>query len=284
MKKLTEKSYARITLALDIIKKNTEGEFVGFHELGIIKHQINLFDEISLFESDEMKITCNDENVPTDENNLCWKIVDLVKDYCKINKNVTIEIEKNIPAQGGLAGGSSNVATTLKLLNKLWNLNLSFDEFLNLSRKVSMDIPYFFLGKTAFDSESTGVLRKIKTEAKFNFLLILPDFGVSTPEAYKNIDYSLIAQDVEKTKKMETSLLNNDLSTFPQLMHNDFEISVFKKYPKLAEIKESLLNLGLSNVVMSGSGSTLVGLVESEQIGKEISQRIPFKNILVESL
>lgn len=284
MRKITEKSYARITLALDIIKKNTEGEFTGFHELGIIKHQINLFDEISICDSDELKIVCNDSTVPTDEKNICWKVVELIKEKFNIDKNILIEIKKNIPAQGGLAGGSSNAAITLNLLNVLWDLNLSFDEKVNLGQKVGMDVPFFFVGGTVFDSESGGVLRKIETDAKFNFVIVLPYFGVSTPEAYGNLDYSKIAKNFEQTDLMEQSLLNNDFENIHKFMHNDFEISVFKSHPKLQKIKDILLNLGAKNVVMSGSGSTLIGLVDNEKDALKICNKMTYRAISINSL
>ncbi len=288
MKKLTKKSYSRITLALDVIKKRTKGEFAGFHKLGIIKHQINLFDEIAVCDSDELKIVCDDLTVPTDENNICWKVVELLKKEFDIDKNVVIEIKKNIPAQGGLAGGSSNAATTFNLLNKLWNLNLSFDELARLGQKVGMDVPFFFMGGTAFDSESGGVLRNIETKIKLNFILLLPDFGVSTPEAYKNLDYNKIAQNVDQTKLMENLLLNNeedfDFNEFVKLMHNDFEMSVFEYHSELQKLKNELYELGLEGVVMSGSGSTLIGLAKNREEALKICKQISCRAIAVESL
>lgn len=144
-KSIIGKSYARVTLALDIVKKNRAGKYIGFHELGIIKHQIDLFDEIEIEESAETKIICDNSDVPVDESNTCWQAVNLVKKYFDIKENVLIKIEKKIPAQGGLAGGSSNGATTLKLLNKLWQLNLSTEKMIELGRKIGMDVPYFLL-------------------------------------------------------------------------------------------------------------------------------------------
>ncbi len=288
MKKLTEKSYSRITLALDVIKKHTKGEFAGFHELGIIKHQINLFDEITICDSDELKIICDDQTVPVDKSNICWKVVELLKMEFDIDKNVLIKIKKNIPAQGGLAGGSSNAATTFNLLNKLWNLNLSFDELVRLGQKVGMDVPFFFMGGTAFDSESGGVLRNIETKVKLNFVLLLPDFGVSTPEAYKNLDYNKIAKNVDKTMVMEELLLNYvgdfDFNKFSTLMHNDFEMSVFEYHPELRKLKNELYEVGLKGVVMSGSGSTLIGLAKNREEALEICSKVSCRAIVVESL
>lgn len=283
-KKVKAKSYARITLALDIIKKNTTGSYICFHELGIIKHQINLFDEIEISDSIEMKILCDDLDVPVDRNNICWQVVDLLKEHFKIRRNVLIKIKKNIPAQGGLAGGSSNAATTFKLLNKLWQLNLSVEELVELSREIGMDVPYFFIGATVFDSESGEVLRVIPTEIKFNFVIALPEFGVSTVDAYKQIDYNKIAQQKKFTVAMEKAFISGRVDNIGHLMHNDFELTVFQKKPELKVIKQKMLEAGSSNVVMSGSGSSMVGLVKNEAEAGVVCQKLRgFKVIKVKS-
>ena len=174
---LTEKSYARITLALDILKKLKGGDLEGYHKLNIIKHQINLYDIVSVEEANKTEIICNNPHVPKDNTNLCWKVVDLLKQECKINKSIKLTIEKNIPIQGGLAGGSSNAAITLILLNKLWNLNLSEQQLIQSARKVSMDAPYYIIGNTAFDTEISS-LEKMNTFLNLTFIIILAEFGV----------------------------------------------------------------------------------------------------------
>ena len=226
---LTEKSYARITLALDILKKLKGGDLEGYHKLNIIKHQIDLYDTISIEEADKTEIICNNSHVPKDNTNLCWKAADLLKHECKINKNIKITLEKNIPIQGGLAGGSSNAAITLLLLNQLWNLNLTEQQLLGFAQKVGMDVPYCIIGNTAFDTESTGILNNINTKLNLNFIIILPEFGVSTTDAYKNIDYNYITKFNHKTQAMKEAIQNNTKEDVIKNMHNDFELSVFSK-------------------------------------------------------
>ena len=245
-------AYSRITLALDIIKKLE----TGYHELNIIKQEINLCDEISIEEADVTKITCNYDNVPLDDSNLCIKALNVVKKMFNIDKNVSIDLEKSIPPGAGLAGGSSDAATTIKLLNTLWNLNMTQEQMLDCGFLVGMDVPYFFIGGTAFDTEATQQLTKLKSLPQKHVILINPGFSVSTKEAYANIDYSNIGAKLA-ANKMKESIDNFD----PSLMHNDFESVIFPKYPELKKIKDFLEEKKI-NALMSGSGSTIFGITE----------------------
>ncbi|MBD3321893.1 MAG: hypothetical protein GF350_12425, partial [Chitinivibrionales bacterium] len=181
---------ARITLALDIVKKITDGPRKGFHELRIIKQQIDLCDIIHLQKSPGMKIVCDHPEVPVDAGNICWKAIELVKSEFGISDNARIEIEKRIPVRGGLAGGSSDAATTLMLANELWGLGLSTSRICSLGIRLGMDVPYFFFGKTAFDTEATGVLEPLDGNISFCFVLVFPETGVATAGAYASLDYS----------------------------------------------------------------------------------------------
>ncbi|MCA9364558.1 MAG: hypothetical protein KC736_01565 [Candidatus Moranbacteria bacterium] len=145
MKTIKEKSYARITLSPDIIRKITNSPHSGYHEMGIIKHMIDLYDIIHLTQSDQDSLTCSDPRIPTDDKNTCIKAIDIFRKKYNTSKPIHIHIEKNIPTEGGLAGGSSNAATVLKLLYNYYNTPLSPNEIKSLGRQVGMDVPYFFL-------------------------------------------------------------------------------------------------------------------------------------------
>lgn len=281
---MVQKSFTRLTLALDIIKKLNSGPYAGYHELSIIKHQINLFDIISLESASSISITCDNHLVPCDNRNICWKAVELIKNEFGINKSVKIHINKNIPVMGGLAGGSANAATVLLLLNEYWNLCLPIGSLMELGRKLGMDVPYYFIGGTAFDSEATGCLKKISTDLNFVFLLAIPSFGVATKEAYQGLNYSNIDKNRGKTSLMAESLQNNDIKSVIENMHNDFEGSVFIKYPALAKIKQDLLDAGCDQAIMSGSGSTIIGIASCMAQAEKVQKKVNFKTIIASSL
>jgi 4-diphosphocytidyl-2-C-methyl-D-erythritol kinase len=284
MKALTEKSYTRITLALDIVRKVTTGHFRGYHELSLIKHRIGLYDTITVEEAKTTRIACSDPRVPLDDGNICMQSLAAIKKATGIDKNVAITIEKNIPVMGGLAGGSANAATTIKLLNRLWGLGIDNNRMMEIGRTLGMDVPYFFSAGTAFDSEAGGALEPIATACRFHFLLVVPGFGVSTAEAYRNIDYGEIAKNLSATRAMRVALENNDCRTAIELMHNDFELSVFKRCPELGAIKKQLLDLGCVNAAMTGSGSTVLGIVDGESDLEKIRSKLKYATIDVGSL
>jgi 4-diphosphocytidyl-2-C-methyl-D-erythritol kinase len=271
---LTEKSFTRLTLGLDIIRRIPEGPLAGYHELNIIKHQIALYDIVSVEPASSMEIICDHPLVPRDKSNVCWRAVEMIRTIYGIGEYARIHILKNIPVQGGLAGGSANAATTISLLDRMWNLNLPISQKREIGRSIGMDVPFFFPGGTAFDTEATGILESIDTKLHFDFILYLPSFGVSTAIAYRTIDYSAIAQSQEKTRRMRLALEGDDALTVADTMHNDFEHSVFPQWPDLAAMKAELLAAGCLNAMMSGSGSSLIGLARDSDHAAGILGRI----------
>jgi 4-diphosphocytidyl-2-C-methyl-D-erythritol kinase len=281
--KLTAPSYTRVTLALDIVGKITSGTFAGYHELSIIKHRISLSDTISVEASDTTGIICTHPLVPCDASNICWKALDELNAVCGTHNNVIITIDKNIPVMGGLAGGSANAATTLELLNSVFKFNLTSPELMVIGRRLGMDVPYYFSGNTAFDTEATGILSPIATQLHFDFLIVIPDFGVSTRDAYAHIDYSHTNKNAKATEAMRQALMHNDRNAVVALMHNDFESSVFQSFPKLAEIKQKMLTAGCEQAFMSGSGSTLIGILPQRADTHTILQKLPYTTLVVSS-
>jgi 4-diphosphocytidyl-2-C-methyl-D-erythritol kinase len=275
---LSSRSYTRITLSLDIIRKLDSGQFKGYHELGIIKHQIDLCDTISIEESNGMIIQCDNPLVPRDKTNICWQTADLIKKQYNIRDTIKIVIEKNIPVMGGLAGGSANAATTLLMLNQLWKLNLTKAEMMKYGRELGMDVPYFFAGLTAFDSESTCIITPIPNNLSYTFMLVIPNFGVPTKEAYQSIDYQKIGRNQSQTNSMIDAFRAHDRKKVMASLHNDFELSVFQKYPALSNLKNEMEKAGCAAVCLSGSGSTRVGIVDNPDDAPAIAvnlQKVP---------
>ena len=276
-------SHTRVTLALDIVRKIAEGPQKGYHELGIVKHLISLGDTISVKASKKMSLTCSFPGVPEDQSNICWQAAELLQKRYNITEDVSIDIEKQIPVQGGLAGGSTNAATTLAILDKHWGLGLSKEELQGLGKELGMDVPFYFSGGTAFDSEATSVLRVIANRMKLHLVLVVPPFGVSTADAYGGIDYSQIGKSQEMTANLEKGLLAGDLEIVAENMHNDFELSVFGVHSQLADFKSSMISEGALNVIMSGSGSTMIGLAENKVSAEKIARKYE-KSFVVESV
>jgi 4-diphosphocytidyl-2-C-methyl-D-erythritol kinase len=283
----TIESPTRVTLALDIIQRLNEGPLRGYHELGIVKHQIALADTLH-FEPIGQGVDvveCEDGRVPRDGGNICVKACGLLRQEFGRGDFFRITIEKRIPVMGGLAGGSANAAAALRALDRIWGLGLTRERFAELGRRLGMDVPFFFAGGTAFDSEATGVLEAIDTNLKFQIILAVPDFGIGTKEAYGSINYSLIGNNVVLTEWMVRALKANDFETVVKSTHNDFELSVFHDYPRLKEIRDKLLDNGCAAACMSGSGSTIIGIVDDNKSkAQKIADSIDCSTIITETL
>jgi 4-diphosphocytidyl-2-C-methyl-D-erythritol kinase len=277
----------RITLALDIIRRLEDGPLCGYHELGIVKHKITLADTLTVevYEGDHDLVECDDPRVPLDEGKVCVKACNIIRGKYKLNKEfLRIGINKRIPVMGGMAGGSANAAAMLRALDDIWELGLTQREFCELGRALGMDVPFFFSGGTAFDSETTGILKPIRTNIKFHIVLAIPDFGVSTKEAYGGIDYNCIGKNISSTDKMIKVLEDNDLDNTVEYLHNDFELSVFKQYPRLQEIRNNLLKAGCLASTMSGSGSTIIGIAPDKPQSEKIAATVDCRTIVTETL
>jgi 4-diphosphocytidyl-2-C-methyl-D-erythritol kinase len=281
---ITKNSHTRVTLALDIVRKIEEGSFAGYHELGAVKHAIDLCDTVTIEDSAFDVIECDDPAVPCDERNVCMKAVRLVRDEFAVGRHAAITLQKRIPVMGGLAGGSANAATTLDLLNELWELQLPLPRLIEIGRRVGMDVPFYFAGGTAFDSEAGMKLSPVPTTCTFTFVLAIPDFGVSTAEAYAGIDYGMINRDRRLTQTLRDALVTNDRKSVFTAMHNDFERPVFCRFPRLAVIKQELLEAGCRAAVMTGSGSTVIGIADDRAHAERIAAKISCRTIISETL
>ncbi len=261
-----------------------EGPLKGYHELATIKHRIDLHDTLCMEDSDRLSLECDDPQVPCDQRNLCIRAAELVQRECGIDKAVRMTLRKRIPVMGGLAGGSANAATVLQMLNEFWDLGLSVHRLMELGRNLGMDVPFYFSsGNTAFDTETRGVCVPLKTGIGFTFVLALPGFGVSTSEAYGDLDYAEVGKRRSCTERMRNYCLANDPQGVVSLIHNDFEHSVFRRYPRLSVIRRELLEAGCSAAALSGSGSTLFGIVTGPRQAEEVCGKVSCRTLVVSS-
>jgi 4-diphosphocytidyl-2-C-methyl-D-erythritol kinase len=281
---LTKKSHTRVTLALDIVKRIDTGAYSGYHELGTIKHRIDLCDIVTVEDAKKDLIECDNPAVPCDGRNVCLKAANLLRAECKVDKQVRVSLQKQIPVMGGLAGGSANAATTILALNELWGLNLSVQQLVDIGRKTGMDVPYYFKGATCFDSEAGCVLEPVPSILSFSFVLAVPDFGVSTKEAYAGIDYSATSRQRNLTQKLREALITGDRAAALTCMHNDFERTVFSRFPRLGVLRQELLDAGCHAAFLTGSGSTVVGIAPGLHEAEKIGRRLSCKSIIVSTL
>src|SRR3989338_3923314 len=265
-------SYAKINLFLKIGRKLGS----GYHNLQSVMQKIELSDNIAIEPLHEDKIVVESTHPElSSEENLAYKAALLLKKKYKVKQGAKIYLEKNIPLQSGLGGGSSNAATTILNLNKLWGLKLKEKQLIELAMHLGSDVP-FFIGENAALVEGIGdKIKRIKKSFSINIVLINPGFRVSTKWAYSSFD-----KQKPKTKANISSLVKaiekKDIKEIANNLYNDFEPIVTKKYKVINEIKNNLLINDALNALVSGSGPTVFGIFNSIYEARETFFKIQY--------
>ena len=222
MNKLIVKSPAKINLHLNILKKLTD----GYHEIDTAFQLIDLFDEIEFINSkNNISINSNSNNLNDDKN-----IISIVaKKLKKSNKKLGVDIKlaKKIPIGAGLGGGSSNAASAIIALNKLWNLGMTKIEMHNFAKSIGADVPFFLFGKNAY-AKGIGDVLKFKDSISGNILIIDPKIFISSKEMYKKFDeLKFYKNHKSKNDFLEIFLNeNNEVADFYYKNKEDFEINL----------------------------------------------------------
>lgn len=255
------RAYAKVNLALDVVRKRED----GYHDLEMIMAPITLHDLIYINVIDEgIEIESNSKIVPTDQRNIMYKVAQLMQERYGLKKGVKIFVYKHIPTQAGLAGGSADGAAVIKAMNKLFHLNLSYEEMAALGKEVGADIPFCIYEKTAFVEGVGEKLQFIDEPFEAYLLLVKPKKGVSTQKAFTSLDLSKVKH--QDCRKMKKGIEMNDYQAVIDNLQNTLELPSIKMVPQIKEIKEEMMKLGFDGALMSGSGSCVFGITRNQEI------------------
>ena len=249
---------AKINLGLNIVEKRPD----GYHNLETIFYPINLQDalEVTRRENNDKEYTLHISGAPLEgepEDNLVVKAYKLLKkDYPGLLP-VDIHMYKHIPAGAGLGGGSSDAACMIKLLNDKFSLGLSTERMEEYAVKLGADCAFFIRNKPVFATGIGNLFEPVELSLKgYHIILINPDIFVSTRDAFAEIKPVRPAVSLKE-------IVKQPMETWKNSMKNDFEDSVFKKFPEIAAIKDELYDLGAVYAAMSGSGSSVYGIFKA---------------------
>lgn len=249
---------AKINLGLNIVEKRPD----GYHNLETIFYPINLQDalEVTRRENNDKEYTLHISGALLEgepEDNLVVKAYKLLKkDYPGLLP-VDIHMYKHIPAGAGLGGGSSDAACMIKLLNDKFSLGLSTERMEEYAVKLGADCAFFIRNKPVFATGIGNLFEPVELSLKgYHIILIKPDIFVSTRDAFAEIKPVRPAVSLKE-------IVKQPIETWKSSMKNDFEDSVFKKFPEIAAIKNELYDLGAVYAAMSGSGSSVYGIFKA---------------------
>lgn len=263
MNKLRLKSPAKLNLFLKVNKKRPD----GYHDLTTLFERIDLCDDITLTlnKNGTIGISCSHPDVPSDSRNLVYKTAKILKDSLAVKSGVNIKIIKRVPVAAGLGGGSSNAATVLLGLNRLWRLKLSLKKMVEIAQKIGSDVPFFLYDASwAIGTERGDRIKKLSLPVKLWHVLVVAELKVYTSEIFGALNLKLTKPSTD-VNILRCALKKNDLPRISHLLLNDLETAIVQSHPNLLKIKEELENLGAVGVSFSGSGPAVFGLVESRQ-------------------
>lgn len=248
----------KINLGLAVTEKRAD----GFHNIETVFYPINWCDNLEIINNSENKaFDLTTSGISIDgplENNLiykAWKLVSQIKQL----PNIKVHLHKNVPMGAGLGGGSSDAAFFINLLDSKFNLNLPIQQRVELASELGSDCAFFIRNKPVFAVGKGNEFSEINISLDQYYILVVhPNVHSNTKEAYEGLT-------PKKTPVSIRSIVESTpLKEWKDTLVNDFETSIFKKYPAIKELKEQMYNSGALYACISGSGSSVFGIFDSE--------------------
>lgn len=258
--KLKVQAPAKINLSLDIVGRRPD----GYHDVAMVMQSVSLYDTVTV--SDEVDadsdvdviVTCDDPDIPTDESNIVCKAARVFFDYCGVEpKKISVDIEKRIPSQAGLAGGSTDAAAVIMALNYMCDCKLTQEQMCEIGAKVGADVPFCIVGGTKHAVGTGTTMSKVANMTKCSILICKPDVSVSTAQAYALSD-SKPPKGFLVTDEVVKMLFRRSIRGVCECLYNEFEAVM--QLPQITEIKKQMKKNKALGACMSGSGSAVFGV------------------------
>ncbi len=251
---LRVRAFAKINLLLRVMGTRTD----GYHELRTIFQSLALHDVLTVVpKRGSLTLVCDVEGCPTDETNLVWRAAERVWRAAGRSgepHGVRVQLQKNIPLQAGLGGGSSDAAAALRAFGAIWRVKV--EALREIAGELGADVPYFFEGGTALGLDRGDQLFPMIDAPRAAVVLALPEFGVSTRDAFGWFDRTPTPGTAERTHA------------------NDLEPVVAAQHPEIASLVELFSTAGARQAAMTGSGSAVFGLFDSPQAAQRAAGRL----------
>jgi 4-diphosphocytidyl-2-C-methyl-D-erythritol kinase len=269
---LTLPAFAKINLALRVLGKRAD----GYHDLDTIFQTISLHDTIKIAATDDSEIvlSCDDRRLAIDETNLVIRAAEGLRARFATKKGARIRLEKRIPLQAGLGGGSTDAAVTLLALAHLWKLTPTTRDLITVGSRLGADVAFFLFGGRARGTGIGDKVEPLRDGLEKSLLIIKPNANTKTSDAYQALDERSLTTRNSKTilsSSQPTTIFDN--GSFASL-ENDFEKVIFDLEPEIARAKAALMRAGAQAAVLAGSGSAVFGIFDSEDAQRRAIQAI----------
>ena len=260
MRSVEINAYAKINLSLDIVGQRED----GYHTVDMVMQSVSLCDrvQVALNETGSITLTCSKPHIPTDIRNTAYKAAKYYLDAVGLHYGADIHIEKLVPDQAGMGGGSADAAAVLRALNllcteELGEAPLNTAELLYLGMRIGADVPFCILNGTRRCGGVGEIMIPLADMPKCGLVIVKPDVSVSTPEAYRQCD-TKPDSGVRYTGGMVRAVEHRSLEEIAQGLGNRFDDAL--QIPEVQAVEKALLESGAMNAVMTGSGSAVFGI------------------------
>lgn len=253
---------AKINWFLNVLGRRDD----GYHDIVSLMQRVTLYDSLSFERSDRLEVM-TDADIPATDN-LVYRAAILLKETFGITAGARIILKKEIAMSAGLGGGSSDAACTLKGLNRLWDLDLTDKELMDIGARIGSDVSFFFNGSAAVIKGRGDIVEPARVEKSHALLLVKPPIDISAAWAYMENDktgHRGLTKGRNNIKLFCQALEESDFTLLSSMLSNDLEPCVVSRYPVVGEIKDDLLKTGARLSAMSGSGSAVFGVFDSDQ-------------------
>ena len=269
-------SFAKINCGLRILGKRPD----GFHEVRTVLQTVSFHDTLRFDTAPgcEISLSCDDPLIPTDEQNLIMRAAIALRDRYEVRAGVRIHLEKRIPIQGGLGGGSSNGAVALIGLAQLWNLQSDVAALTELAAKLGSDVPFFLSGGRALATGTGTHISSLPDLKAQDLLIVTPIATVSTAEAYKVLSSAALttrkSDSILAISRGSTNSSDSDQWPVSDDLENDFEQVIFDIEPEIGRVKKALLQAGARGALLAGSGSSVFGIFDNREAQQRALEQI----------
>ncbi|MEI7832406.1 MAG: 4-(cytidine 5'-diphospho)-2-C-methyl-D-erythritol kinase [bacterium] len=264
---------AKINLTLRILGKRAD----GYHALESVMQTVSLVDTLHIQPARELSFHCDTHSLNY-ANNLVLKAARLLRDETGCKMGARITLEKNIPTRAGLGGGSSDAASTLVGLDKLWGLKLPVADLAVLAARLGSDIPFFLYAPTALISGRGEVVTPLPAPPSFNVVLVKPKTGLPTPQVYAELHAAPLPQmgegNAPETTAMLAVLAQGDPAAIAAQLVNDLQPPAFHLLPELAHLRDKMQESGCISAMLSGSGSALFGICPDDTTASHVAKKL----------
>jgi 4-diphosphocytidyl-2-C-methyl-D-erythritol kinase len=274
---LTRRACAKINLTLDVFSKRAD----GYHSIASVMQAIGLYDTLILEPTVQsgLRFTCSAPDapdVPDDDTNLVVRAARAALSAAldagaAIPSGITIHLDKRIPSQAGLGGGSSDAVATLLAVNDLLAPALKPETLRDLAAELGSDVSFFLIGGTAAARGRGEKLTALPDIPQLWLVVVKPEESVSTGWAYNELDSIPDRQSHRGTQRLEEAIKQRDTGRLIAFQSNDFELPVFNHYPKLAWLHDELRMAGALTAHLCGSGSALYGVAENQAAAERVA-------------